>query len=375
MIKTDVNKLEKGDTYLVLPGHNNIDLAIKKGIKKLIVSEGNYHIPYLKVNNTRYYLNEYLKRYNRLLNDLYIVLVYGKNSDAISSMIYKMVKDNKKIAFINKNEFYKNKKVCDISNIEIDDIYYMLINCLQNNYKYVVIDTDDEIIKKLTPLNVDMIVFNDFDNTNNKLILNMLFGLLKKNGIAIVNGDSLYKDSIMCKKMLTYGFNDNDYKIINYNLTKDLTMFKIRNRTKIFNIKTNMIGVSNMYILSCLFITLSKIGISYKKIIDDYKNINIPFHMENIKYKDSYIVINKIKNISMLREMIKEIKNYRYSNIYCMVNNYNVDINNYLNYHVNYLCDYNENNKEKILKEVLNKLKVNDLLLILELDIKEEVNT
>ena len=377
MIKTDINKIEKGDTYLVLPGNNKyINLAIGKGIKKLIVSEGNYHIPYLKVSNTRYYLNEYLKRYNKLFNDLYIILVYGNNSDAISYILYKMLYD-KKVAYISSKEFYKRKKVCDISSLEIDDIYYMLISCVQNNYKYIIMNVNTEMIEKLNPLNVDMIIFNDFDKNvlEGNLILNMLFSLLKKNGTSIINGDSLYKDNILTKKIITYGFNDNDYKIINYTLSKELTIFKLKNKNKTYHIKTNTIGISNMYVLTSSFITLLKLGISSKKIIDEYKNINIPYYMESIKYKDSYIIINKINDILELRKIIKEIKYYNYNNIYCMVNIYNTNVNNYLNYHVNSIYEYDTNNKEIVLKKILNNLKINDLLLILELENKEIVNT
>ena len=179
----------------------------------------------------------------------------------------------------------------------------------------------------------------------------------------------------MCKKIISYGFNDNDYKIINYTLSKELTIFKYLYRNRTYQIKTKQIGISNMYIILSLLITLSKLGLSYHKITNTLKEINIPFHMESIRYNNSYIIINRASSLDDVKNIIKDVKYYHYNNIYCMINKYDIDINNYLNYHINYLYDYKEKNKQHVLKELLKKLGTNDVLLILELDnIKDMIN-
>ena len=65
-IKSDSRKVKKGDIFIALrgissDGHDYIDNAIKNGASKLIVEEGTYDIPYEIVDNTREYLNNYLR--------------------------------------------------------------------------------------------------------------------------------------------------------------------------------------------------------------------------------------------------------------------------------------------------------------------------
>ena len=66
-IKADSRKVKPGDIFVALrgissDGHEYIDKAISLGASKLVVmDEGDYSIPYEVVEDTREYLNNYLK--------------------------------------------------------------------------------------------------------------------------------------------------------------------------------------------------------------------------------------------------------------------------------------------------------------------------
>ena len=78
-IKTDSRKVKDGDIFVALrgivgDGHKFIPKAIENGASKIIAEEGSYDIPYEIVNDTREFLNEYLKEnYNKYLEEMHII--------------------------------------------------------------------------------------------------------------------------------------------------------------------------------------------------------------------------------------------------------------------------------------------------------------
>ncbi|MBR1376313.1 MAG: hypothetical protein IJ565_00660 [Bacilli bacterium] len=365
MIRTDILKIHKGDIYCVLPGcENNIITAIQKGAKKIIAEDYDCRIPTVKVKNTRNYLNNYLKRYSRLLKDINIIAVSGSFNKSIAFIIYKILKSlNVKVGYIGKKEFYKSKKICDINHRESDDIYNMLLDCYQNNYKYVVVEIDEDDIKKDIYANIkfNVVLLTDIEDV---FYMKLLYSKLKNNGIIVMKDDNKYIDYINPAKTKIYGFNKSDYKIVKYTLTKNYTLFTFLHNGKYYNFKTNTLGISNINNILSIVVTLLHIGISHEKIATIISKVTIPYYMESIKYNNKYIVINDIKTLDDVKHILKEIVPYHFNKIYVITNSTNKIIINYLNNHVKYLLL--TNNMNKTLKSVVNKLHENNLLLIME---------
>ena len=92
-IKSDSRKVKEGDIFIALrgissDGHDYIDNAIKNGASKLIVEEGSYDIPYQIVENTREYLNKYLRdNYKKYLDEMILIGITGTNGKTTSAYL------------------------------------------------------------------------------------------------------------------------------------------------------------------------------------------------------------------------------------------------------------------------------------------------
>lgn len=389
MIRTNINKIKKGDIYCVLPEYEeHIKEAIDKGAKKVIVSHGNYNINTVKVRNTREYLNNYLKRYNNLFNNITIIGITGSIGKTTTSfLLYEVLnKLNIKCCYIGNLGLYKESKVKDINTLETDELYDILLDCYQNNYKYIIIEVNDtDLIRGLyDTIEFDIAVFTNLLNINTNytsmdnyaLTLQMLFSKLNHKGLGIINGDDFYKSYFITKKTLTYGFLDNDYQIDHYILDKNRTMFRYNCDNKYYHITTNLIGINNMYNLLAVIATLNYLRIPNNIISKVLNDIVIPYNMENIVYNNNHIILNRTKSLVEVKNIIKEVKYYKYDNIYVLIDNDDKDIINYLNSVTSYFIVISNSifvkdkymsmeDRNRALKTMLKLLKDNDVLLLL----------
>ena len=115
MIKTDSRRVKNGDIFVCLDGINSsgydyIDDAIKNGCSSLVVSHGNYDIPYIKVDDTYSYLKNYLvDNYSYIFNDMVIVGITGTNGKTTTAyIIYECLKKlGYKVSMIGTLGYYK----------------------------------------------------------------------------------------------------------------------------------------------------------------------------------------------------------------------------------------------------------------------------
>ena len=150
-IKADSRKVKPGDIFVALrgissDGHEYIDKAISLGASKLVVmDEGDYSIPYEVVEDTREYLNNYLKEnYNKYLEEMTIVGFTGTNGKTTSAYLMHdaLNKMGVKCGYIGTIGYYLGEKVCDLPNTSPDvcDMYDLIINAYDKGFRYIAIE-------------------------------------------------------------------------------------------------------------------------------------------------------------------------------------------------------------------------------------------
>ena len=90
-IKSDSRKVKPGDKFIALrgissDGHEYINKAIENGASEIIAEEGEYSVKTTIVENTREYLNEYLKEhYGNIINEMVLIGFTGTNGKTTSA--------------------------------------------------------------------------------------------------------------------------------------------------------------------------------------------------------------------------------------------------------------------------------------------------
>lgn len=335
-IKSDSRKVKKGDIFIALrgissDGHDYIDNAIKNGASKLIVEEGSYDIPYKIVDNTREYLNKYLRdNYKKYLDEMILIGITGTNGKTTSAyLIYQSLnKLGMKCAYIGTIGYYLDRKVYSLPNTSPDicEIYDMIINAYDLGYKYIVMEVSSQGLgyDRFNGIDFNYAIFTnltidhlDYHKTmeNYALCKQKLFKQCK--GINIINIDDEYKDYFMINDYITYGFNDSDYQIINYKLNSHSTLFTIKNKNNEINIKSPLIGKYNIYNMLCAYIILDLLKIDNKDIIKILENVDSPDgRMSTLKYKNNTIIIDYAHTPDAMENIYSTVRELNVNNIY-----------------------------------------------------------
>lgn len=328
MIKSDSRKILEGDTFIAIKGykfdgHNYIEEAIKNGAKKIIAEHGNYSVETIIVEDTKKYLKEYLKEtYKNIIDEMTLIGITGTNGKTtISYLIYQALnKIGLKCAMIGTLGYYKEKEKSSLTNTcpDISTIYELIQDAHDSGYKYIVLEASSQGLKeeRLYGVKFDYAIFTNLthdhldyhksieDYLNSKI---KLFKALKPNGIGIVNIDDKYNKYFTTKNRITYGFNESDYQISNYENYK----FNLNNQT----IKNNLIGKHNAYNIAATIIILDKLKIEKEKIINIIKELQAPNgRMEIHNYKTNKIIVDYAHTPDAIKKVLETIENY--NNIY-----------------------------------------------------------
>ncbi|MDD2180790.1 MAG: UDP-N-acetylmuramoyl-L-alanyl-D-glutamate--2,6-diaminopimelate ligase [Bacilli bacterium] len=420
-IKSDSRKIKKGDIFIALKtinndGHNYIDDAIKNGATTVITEKGLTEVETIIVPDTRVFLEEYLKReYGYLIESLSIVGITGTNGKTTTCFLLHQAlnKLGLKCSYIGTIGFYIDKKIRDLSNTTPDilELYEMFLESYDSGCKYVVMEVSSQAIsmKRIQGIKYDYAVFTnltedhlDYHSTmeNYALAKQNLFKNLKPEGIALVNVDNQYFQNFLLpnNNNLTYGFSDSDYKIINYKLNGNINNFIIDDGIET-EYNTKILGKYNIYNVSVVIIILTELGIDknvIKKIIQELKS---PIgRMDVIIYGDNKIIIDYAHTPDAVENILKTVKEMESSNIYTIIgcggnrdkakrpimgsiatslsthviftsdNPRNEDPNEIVNDIVKNLTINNyeiEIDRTKAIKKGIQKLKNNDILLVL----------
>ena len=338
-LKVDSRKVKKGDTFLALrgissDGHDYIDKAISNGASYIIAEEGEYSVPYKIVPDTREYLIEYLKlNYSDKINKLKFIGITGTNGKTTTAfLIYNSLKKlGVKVAYIGTIGFYIDDKIMDLSNTtpDIYDLYDMFLTCYNEGCTYVVqeISSQGLAYNRVEGYFFDYAVFTnltedhlDFHKTMDNYCeaKQELFKKLKPDGISIINNDDLYKDKFLIgNNIITYGFSDSDYQVVNYNLGSTKTNFEYKYLDNIYKIDTNLIGKFNIYNLLVVIIVLKNIGFDESKIYNVISELKTPDGRLNVvKYENNSIIIDYAHTPDALSKVINVALDITKGNVY-----------------------------------------------------------
>lgn len=337
-IKTDSRKIKQGDTFLAVKcevndGHKYIEKAIENGAEKVIAEMGEYSVPTLIVEDSRKYLNDYLKEnYNKYLEEMTIIGITGTNGKTTSAyLIYSALnKLGKKCAYIGTIGYYLDKKICSLPNTNPDicDMYDMLIDAYDKGYRYVVLEASSHGLYngRLGNILFDYAIFTnltrdhlDFHGTmeNYALAKQLLFKKLKPNGVSIINIDDEYKDYFLDKDSITYGKGICDYRIISYDASNHGTIINLDIKGNIVKVNSPLLGDYNVYNLLCTIIILDKLNISLSDILNTVGNLSCPpGRMDLIKYKNNSIIIDFAHTPDAMEKVFSVVKNIAKAHIY-----------------------------------------------------------
>lgn len=338
-IQSDSRKIKKGDTFVAIKcevndGHKYIEKAIENGASKVIAERGEYSVPTLIVDDTRKYLEKYLKEnYNKYLDEMTLIGITGTNGKSTSAyLIYQALnKLGVKTGYIGTIGFFLEEKVMSLPNTSVDlcDTYDLLMQSYDKGYKTVVMETSSHALYngRLKTIDFDYEIFTnltqdhlDYHKTmeNYALAKQILFKKLKKDGLAIINNDDKYKDYFMLKENnnITYGAKDSDYMFYDLKMDHLGSSFKIKGKANL-NIKTKLIGRYNIYNLVDSIVLLKEMKFKDDEIENVVTTLEPPAgRMEKIEYKNNSIIIDYAHTPDGLENFISTVKEFTKGNIY-----------------------------------------------------------
>ena len=326
-VKDDSKKVKKGDIFVALKkvndGHKYVLDAIKNGASKVIVERGDYEVETIKVKDTHEYLVNYLyDNYYDKIKHLKLIGMTGTNGKTTTCfLIYQALnKLGIKCAYIGTIGFYLDKKIKSLNNTTPDilEIYELLLNCVDNNCEYVVIECSSHALDmhRLDKLEFKYGIFSNLTQDHldyHKSFENYIEAkqkLFDKVTIkTFVNSDDKYKDYFIRDNTITYGL-DGDYKLSDIDL-KERT-FKVNDITY----KTNLIGKHNIYNLLAVIALLTELKLNTKVI----EQLTCPPGRMDIINKDSnLIIIDYAHTPDAVSKIINSVKELNYNKIITII--------------------------------------------------------
>ena len=333
-IKIDSRKIVKGDIFIAIrgnndDGHNYIESAINNGSSLIICEKGNFSIPTIIVDDTKKYLEEYLKeKYYNEIKDIKLIGMTGTNGKTTTCyLIYQALNiSNIKCAYIGTIGFYINgeKKVLNNTTPNIYELYEMLLECKKNNIEYVVMEVSSQGIEegRINTLLFDYVIFSnltqdhlDYHKTmNNYLKSKQKLFKKTRNGVAIINSDDkYYKSFLLNNKNITYGKNG-DYKISDINSNITGSSFKLNN----IKYETKLIGEYNIYNISVVIILLNLLNVSNIQNIISLLKFP-PGRMDIIKYNSNNIIVDYAHTPDAVKKILEEINKLKQNKVITII--------------------------------------------------------
>ena len=338
-IKTNSKEIKPGDMFVCIKGinydrHDFINEAIENGCSCLVLKkEGNYKVPYIKVDNPNKELGIISKKfYDNPLDKIKLIGITGTDGKTTTASIIRNMIGNNKCGYIGTNGVYCNDEIINENNTtpEINKIYKYLDKFVKSDLKYSTMEISSEALlhDRTNTLELDIAILTNITEDHLNVHKNMenyieskekIFHLLKDDGVAILNRDDKFFDRFkdINKKIITYGKNkSSDFVIKEINEYDDGTFFSFSYDKKEYTIKTSLLGEFNIYNLSCAIITLLTLGYNMDEVLSTVPNIEVVSgRCEFLNYGQNYKIVldyahtsNGLENILSYLNKIKKNK-------------------------------------------------------------------
>lgn len=302
-IKIDSRKVQKGDTFVALKGatvdgHDYIDKAIANGAVKVVVEKDvDVAVEKEVVLDTNKWLTDYVvEHFSQELKDMKMLAVTGTNGKTTTAYLtYQLLnKLGSKTAYIGTIGFYlPGEEKVEIPNTtpNILDLYELILQAKQAGCENVMMEVSShalhqERVKGLvykvgafTNLTQDHL---DYHGTMNNYFMAKRLLLSYLDGPMIINADDSYGKAWVqaceeeAKSYKTYGFNGDDYKILEYSDTEKGTYIEFKADDKEYSVETNLRSAFNVYnYMTCLSL-VNSLGYSIEEIIEVTSSIYPP---------------------------------------------------------------------------------------------------
>ena len=311
--------ITKGDIFLVdNKNEKYAGDAIKKGASKIVTElNKDYDIETIKVDC----INEYIKNYYDFSN-IKIIGVTGTNGKTTTCyLIYQMLKYlNVNTCYIGTIGCYVNDKVFPLDNTTPSiDILYNLINDAINTYncEVIVMEVSSHALKQdrvhgllfdivaVTNITKDHLDYHktlkDYINSKKKIT-----NMLKNKKICILNKKDKWYKKFLNKENNNYVIGKNiKLKKVNTNLDSTNIIFIDE---KLYNIKTSLVGMFNVYNFLMAYKIIKELKYDYNKILENaYLFKAPPGRMEKINYKKNIIFIDYAHTPDAVLKVLKMV--------------------------------------------------------------------
>ena len=340
-IQSDSRKIKPGDTFIAVKcevndGHKYIENAVAAGATKVIVEQdGDYGVETLVVEDTRKYLNDYLKEhYNHLIEQMQLIGITGTNGKTTTAVLLHDALNllGEKTAYIGTIGFYIRKKISNLPNTTVDicDIYDLLMQAYEEGCKNVVMEISSHALEngRCETLSFDYTLFTNLTQDhldehgtmeNYALAKQKLFHRLKPNGVAIINSDDSYRDYYLLEgnQNITFGFGISDYQVTSYSMTSTGTDFAYQIGQKEYHAHTMLLGRYNIYNVLGVIVVLDQMKIAKEQITEVLPKLKPPVgRMDTILYKNSSIIIDYAHTPDAFSNVFHTVKEFQKGNIY-----------------------------------------------------------
>lgn len=332
MIKDDSRKVIKGDTFIALKkvndGHDYVLDAIKNGATRVIVEKGLYDVETVIVNDTHKYLVDYLKlNYYEDIKDLKLIGMTGTNGKTTTCfLLYQALnKAGFKTAYIGTIGFYIDNKIKDLNNTTPDilEIYELLLECKNNNCEYIVMEASSQALDmhRLDGLEFMYGIFSNLTQDHLDYHMNMDNYIKAKQILfenvydkTFVNIDDKYFNYFIEDNSVTYGFNESDYQLSDYEISINETLFKVNG----VNYKTNLIGKHNLYNILVIIAVLNELNVNnIEEIIPSL--ISPPGRMDVIGKGNNLIIVDYAHTPDAVLNVINSLKEVKHNRIITII--------------------------------------------------------
>ena len=337
MIRTDSRKVQKGDTFVALPGissngdqyiENAIDAGASKIVCRYLAAKGlrkrerpadggqadagawNGYVELVCTENPRQYLEQMLvKEYGTIIAGMTLIALTGTNGKTTTCYLIAQALNRlgRKCGYIGTIGFYLGERVRDLPNTSVDicDLYELLLEAHEKGYDTVALEASSQGIDmgRLNTLTFDAAVFTnltedhlDYHKTMEQygMAKQKLFRHLRPHGAALVNSDDPYKNWFILEgnKTVTYGIAAGDFRAVSYCFNAG-TELVWEYEGQEHQVRTGLIGRYNVYNTMAVIGTLKLLGFSPEEIDAAISGLTAPDgRCDVVSYKGSNIVID-----------------------------------------------------------------------------------